>query len=462
MIKKFFKKIDIVIIIVLLIGFIFRLVVINLAFHIDILSLAGWGRWIYQNGPFGFYENSTWVDSWPTQPPLVNLLYGWCYSLYLWLNTAFVSISTIIASKHLAPSHLLWWFNFVQWFGNAHYRQTGYNTGYLITIKLIGSLADIAIAYLIYLIAKKYNPKLKIIVPLIYLFSPFSLYISALWGQYDQVSFLFLLISLLELQRKNFVVSSLSLSLSLNLKPTSLIFIPFYLWIYSFAKPSIKSVIFSTVISFGVFLASLAPFTHQNLVSYTFNELYNKIFNKSEYRIASDAFNFWKIIIGDKLLNQNEPILLIPTKYWGYLMFLLLNIICFWIGKSSSLFNWFKGVFVVGFGSWLFLTNMQERYAFSGIATLVILMIWERALIWWGLILTCLFFINLLYSWPFIPQLGFLKDLFKGNDAILSRLIAFLELVVFLQIVRLLKLDLKVKVNSLGVLILRKFLNLTN
>jgi hypothetical protein len=54
-------KIDWILIGVIAVGLLLRIVLSSLAFHGDIVTQAGWGKWIYENGVKGFYENNVWL-----------------------------------------------------------------------------------------------------------------------------------------------------------------------------------------------------------------------------------------------------------------------------------------------------------------------------------------------------------------------------------------------------------------
>ncbi len=63
-------------------GLLLRLFLSPISFHPDVYSLASWGKWIYENGPKGFYENRIWIYEWPTQFPVFNLLMLFCMYFY--------------------------------------------------------------------------------------------------------------------------------------------------------------------------------------------------------------------------------------------------------------------------------------------------------------------------------------------------------------------------------------------
>jgi hypothetical protein len=265
---------------IFLFSFFFRLYLSTKTNHVDIYTNAAWGEWIGENGPKGFYENNIWVYSWPTQPPLVNLVYGASNDLYKFFLELLRDSANTIVKYHLAPGHMVWWFNFVIWFDNPLTTEIWFPVGYLSTIKLFPILADLGIAFLIFYVAKISKSKNLLLWPSVYLFSPFSFYLSSLWGQYDQVSFLFLLASFLLLYKKQFLLSPLALSFSLGLKPTSLIFLPFYLFLYLKIKQKPLQFVLGILLALLLQYLTVKVFTDEKVIPYFTERLVPIVFYK--------------------------------------------------------------------------------------------------------------------------------------------------------------------------------------
>ncbi len=423
--------------IVILISLIMRFYLAGQAFHVDILSNSGWGEWIYHNGLIGFYRNSLpWLYSTPTQLPMINIVYGFNSFLYRELNTFFVSITSFIAYHRIIPSKLLWLFNFVYWFGRVGYKNTSYNTGLLLTYKMIPIVTDILVASVVYKLISRLSPKSAFVMASVYLLFPFSWYISSLWGQYDQVSFLILLFSFLAVFRKYFILSPLLLMISIEMKPTSLIFIPLFVFLYLRQKPNIWNLSVGIIVSLYIFIISVQLMTSQNVFHFIQYELIRKVFLKSEMRIGGSALNFWEMVIGQRVLDQNTVLFILPTKFWGYIGYLLINILAFFVVRESSMKNYFKSLFIVGFGSILFLTNMLERYYFAGVVCgLIVSGIYKRVFIF-GLILAIIFSFNLYLSWKYPSNLFILSYFIQNNllDTVV-RISSALNILVFIVFV---------------------------
>lgn len=436
---KFFRKKYIYLSCLLFVSLIFRLLLSNLGYHVDLISNAAWGQWIYENGTKGFYYNSNWIYAWPTQLPIINLLNEFNYWLYIQLLELFRYASSYIV-PHLAPGHMLWYFKFVIWFDQAKFPESPVSLGYLVTAKLLPIIADLLIAIVLYLLALKqqHSQNKALIWPIIYLFSPFSWYISALWGQVDQLSFFLFLISILALFYKKLFLSVLLIAISIGIKPTTAVFIPYYLFLIYKQKVNLLNLGSSLLIISAFFIYTTLLFSDKNLLVFIYQDLIPKIVFKSEFRVSTNSFNFWHIIIGNKALNDSSIFLLLPAKIWGYIVYVLLNVLAFKLYKPNKLSNIFSGLFIIGIGSWLFMTNMLERYYFIGIVSLLCLTIYQPKLIKYWLIASLFFWINLYHGWWFPEHFNFLRLFLISNNGVWGRVIAFMNVSIFIICLRIL------------------------
>lgn len=423
----------IILAIAIFLALILRLVLAPVFYHFDILSQAYWGEWIYNNGTKTFYSNSTWVYSWPTQPPLVNLTYAAGFWLYVNSLEWFRFASHYIV-PHLAPGHMLWYFDFVKWYTDAQYPESYLKLGFFIAIKFIAIVADLLIGLVIYLMLKKDDSKRALLIAILYLFSPFSFYISALWGQYDQLSFLFLLLSVWALIKKNVMLSPFLLMLSVSMKPTSLIFIPLFMWLYFSARKSIWEYFIGIVIAVGGLLLTVSVFTNDNIFHFINYDLKNKVFFKAGFRVSTNSFNFWHIFIGNNAREHFTPYLGLPAYVWGWLSFFIVNVVAIWIVKIKSELNQ-KNILtafaVVGLGSWLFMINMLERYVFAGIVFSMMSLIYYPKFLKYWLTLSLIFWINLYHGWWVPRQWEYLHQAIIWNDNTLTRLMAVFNVLIY-------------------------------
>lgn len=419
-----------------------RLVLAPTFFHLDILSQAYWGEWIYNNGTKQFYYNGTWVYAWPTQPPLVNLVYAFDFWLYKWSLDVFVFIASYVV-PHLAPTYMLWYFDFVKWYTDAQYPESYLKIGFFLAIKFVAIVADLLIALVIFLMLKKDNVKKALLLSSLYLFSPFSFYISALWGQYDQVSFLFLLLSVWMLIRKDVIFSPLLFTISVSMKPTSLIFVPLFLWVYFSLRKSIWQYILGIVLAVGAALLSVAIYTNDNIFHFINNDLKNKVFFKSGFRVSTNSFNFWHIFTGDNAREHFTPYLGIPAYVWGWVFFGIINVLGVMAVKGNTKKSILTGFSIVGLGGWLFMINMLERYFFAGVTFSLILLFYHPQFFKYWLVVSLIFWVNLYHGWWVPRSWEWLHQLIIWNDHTVTRILSLLNVIgffVFLKITKIIPL----------------------
>lgn len=415
---------------ILFLGFTLRLLLLNSGFHVDLFSIGGWSEWIYQNRFKGFYEENVWIYSWPTQLPITNIVYGFAYHLYERIGYLFVQISQVIAIYRLAPTYFLWFFDFVKWFGGDLFLDSPLRTGLILTIKFLAVLADLGIATIIFFLNRKENIKRAYFLSGLFLFLPFSWYLSAIWGQFDQLGFLLLLISFLTL-KKNLVLAPIIFFLSINIKPTGIIFIPLFIWLYLLLKPKLTEIIFAIAFSMGLFLYTTALFTDKNIFAFITNDLSRIVLFKTEFRVTAHAFNFWHVFLGYKAVNQDATLFLLPFKVYGFLIFSLINILAFKLSKVLSTKNIILAMFLVGMGGWLFYMNMLERYAFPGIVLSLCLAFFYPRVLKFAIILSLIFWVNLYESFWFPQNIDFLRQILIWQGGIISRVLSLINIITF-------------------------------
>ncbi|MFA6518436.1 MAG: hypothetical protein WCV93_02165 [Candidatus Shapirobacteria bacterium] len=375
-----------------------RLLVSTVVFHSDILCQAGWGNYIYSNGGTGFYENPVWIFSWPNHPPLMSLMYGaekWLYWQLIWVIPRLANGLYTVFPLEIFRGFYVWGTNFEALVSP----EIPFEQGYLFTMKLLSILADMLIGVLLYSIAKKKTKK-PLAWPLVYWLSPFSWYVSSLWGQTDSLAYLFVLTSFL-LIPKNFWGSLLSLWLAVSLKPTAVLVVPLFLVIWPMVGLKLKSFLMGAVLVTGLTLAYVIPFSaKQNPLQYSMETVVKKVFYRAEFRLTTNSYNFWHIFTLDKAYNQNQLFFGVSGKLWGLMLFAG----CYFLAikklkKGISQEAIFSALFIVSAGGWLFLTNMLERYYYMGVVTGLIITIWNPKLFRPWLLMSLIFWLNLFRHW---------------------------------------------------------------
>jgi len=429
-ISTFFKK-HRLLISLFFIAFIFRLAISPLSTHGDLTTQAEWGGWMYKNGPMGLYDWNQWISGyWPNHPPLISLVYLWAYQFHSFLMMCFSNLGNFIALNRLAPTKFLWFFAFTKWFGEAHFENSYFLKGIVLCIKFPMIIADIIIALIVYYLCKKNHVDWKKYV-LAFLFLPFSWYLSALWGQSDQLSFIFLILSFILLNgSKKSWLSPLLFAISINLKPTGLILVPLYLWIWFRQRQSIMKLFFGGTIAilFTVFIVSL--FTSKPPINYIFHELYTRIFLTLKPIITVDSLNFWRLFVSGKDAAITDDLVIQKITILGYIAYFFVSIVSFSVVKYKKIQSIFASLFISAFGGWLFLTSMHERYLFIGIASLLLLSIYRSKYFPYFIVLSTIYLIGMYLVFPAIP-IPFLE-----NNQIFSWLFSLVNILTYLVLTR--------------------------
>ena len=418
---------------VIIISLFFRFYLTPKVFHHDLICQASWGKHIYFNTAQNFYKiNNKWLYfSSPNHPPLTNILYATAQKIDLITRLPLVRSSSFIIKNNFAPLLLQPYFLTLKNLDHIVSPEQPFTYGFLLSLKTWAILADILIAIVIYKIAKKYNSH-PLIFPLIYLFSPFSWYLSALWGQTDQLGFLFTLLSFILLPKLT-ILPIITLFISASIKPTSLMFSPLFLYILFLKKPKIYKLVISGIICFILCFFIFKPFYQTNFFHFTFKTLFPKLVNRAEFRVSTNAYNFWHIFTLGKAVEHNTKIFsLISYKNLGLLLYIAFTLYSFKILKKIKIYNILVSLFIISGASWLFLTNMLDRYFFTAIATGLVLLIFKPKSFKYWLPLSLIFWLNLFRQWYYPQNLEFLKNILEYNHKIIGSYLSIANVILFL------------------------------
>jgi len=417
---------------IIIVAFLFRLWLLPLVFHADILSQAGWGNYVADKGPLDLYSYNVWIFSWPNHPPLTSLYYGWCFDLFREISLR-LHQSIFVLNRFGLNEGI--YFQFVDSFDNLVSPEIPFPLGFMLSLKLVPVISDMVIGFIIY--------ALTVLVKgggvrylLVYLFLPFSWYVSALWGQTDQLGFVFVLISFLFILRLP-LLSIVLLFIGISIKPTSIFLVPCYLYTLYRVKPKHLSVFVGIIICVVVNYLIFSVFTDENIFKFTFERLMPRILDRPS-RLTTNSYNFWHIFTLDKGWSNQIQFLLIPAYWWGLLVYVCLNCLAFWRLRKVNLESIITSLFVVAFGSWMFLTDMLDRYAFAGIVSGLILTIYRPKLFKYWLILAIVYCLNLFRGWWYPSQLYLLKEILIIRDFQAGLYLSLINTMVYLRMLWLL------------------------
>ncbi len=403
--------------------------------HTDVRIQTEWAKWMYdQNLVRGLYNHNVWGCIWPNHPPLISWIYFQAYKIHSGSMWFLSNLGNFIALNRLAPTKFIWLFNFTKWFGEARYDSTEYLIGVMVVIKQMMILADLGIAFLIYKVAKKYNKNWKKYV-WAYLLLPFSWYLSAVWGQSNSLSFVFLILSFILLADKRVVWSPLFYAISLNLKPDSIILLPIYLFIWFKNKKGWSNLLLGGLLAVIFTLWTVSWFNKGSIWDLIL--LLIKRLNTNEGNLVTlNAFNFWQFLFPfpTKIFSDMDKILFLPAKIWGIIFWIGTSFLSMKLVKKNDLKTIFLSMFCLGFGSWLFMTGMHERYIFIPLVCLLFYSIYNKNYFKYFVVLSIIFFLTMFYVFSIPDEWQIIKVLFNWNGQIVTRLLSLINLFIYFKI----------------------------
>lgn len=391
----------------------------------DLLLYADWAEkyWLY--GSQNFYTYPVWYYAPPNYPPLLSLIYASAY----WLYEHKYYLAELHNIIKIPPAFFIIYF---------------YEFGLYLLLKLPGILADIGLGIIIFQLVKKISGDVKkaFFAAAFYIFNPVSVFLSGVWGQTDSLVSLFALSSFIALWAGKAWLSIPLLFLSFYIKPNWGIFIPLYLFLFILKKPQVKQIISGVLVSGLLFLLATLPFTEGNLISFSKWLWSERLLPTATiaHRASVSAFNFHSIFLTINKHLDFHPYLGISANYLGFALFTFVNLISFRYIKrqKASLSSIVVGIFSIGFGGYLFLTNMLERYFFHSFVPMIILMFTTPRLLVYGILINLSVFANIIYSF-FRRSWGELADFFGANNFLLVRAFSLINLIFFLLTLKTLK-----------------------
>lgn len=337
------------------------------------------------------------------------------------------------------------------------------NLLYLFLIKLPYILADLGIGILIYKIVKmvlpfhKKNSFTALLAASFYLFNPVVIYNSALWGQTDSLGSLFVLLSFYFLLKERFLLVGIFAAISVFMKTQTIIFLPlFFLAGMLLSKKPVENLIRCLWVFFATVIVINLPFLANHLMDRVFDIMYTSQLYFPY--VSMNAYNLWWIFFGknsSSFLDQQPLLSFLTYKTAGVLLF------GFFYSLSLTLFVQTKNItdtlvktkiflsalIIASFAFFLVLTQMHERYLFPLFAFYPILLGLEyinknktRFLFLTScfLILSILILLNLhqvmIMNYP-DNTLPFFPNVFSEE---LTKIVAFLNLIIFIVLVTLL------------------------
>ena len=426
---KIFSKITNILILALVIRII--LIIIS-GYHPDILNHVDWGIRFLSLGPKKFYENIFWGVSWPNQPFGSMLLFALCAILK---NTLFGSIEFLNQTFSFFPSFII---------------PTIEQNLHIWLVKLPFILSDIGIGYLIYKIVAEFKPKYAIIAASFFLFNPVLIYNSAIWGQTDSLINLLTLFGFYLIFKKHYFPGIILFLSSFLFKLSLIIYLPIFgLLLLKRIKDWKKFILPITAFTSFIFLLAI-PFTFGDKTPFQWLwYMYtNRVLVRQGSMLNGNAFNLWGLIFSIDI-SRSEFGQFFGLSYQLisrilYIIFLLPVWFKF-IRSKDTLTNLLLALMVSAFGSFIFLTNMHERYLYPIFPLITALIFLPNSLVKKShlIVLSTIHFFNLYNLW-FYPLIPFLKNILISSNFFFCRFLSVILIVTcFNYLIKYLKSEIK-------------------
>ena len=388
----------------------------------DIRLYADWGEKLIIYKPINFYNYPAWIYAPPNYPPLLSLIYGVAF----WMSERKYYLAQLHNLIRIPPAIIIKFF---------------YTHGYFVLLKLPGILADLGVSLLIYKFILEISKKTKAATLglLFYLFNPVSIFLSSVWGQTDSLIAFMGLLSFYALYRGKIVLSLPLLFTSLYIKPNWGVFIPLYIFLLIVAKPKLGKLITGALLIFLIFITTTAIFS-RDIMDFSYWLFTQRILPTATiaHKASISAFNLYTVFLRMDFHPDNILLLgAIPLNIFGYASFVLVNIIViiFLSRRKLKLENLIFSLFIIGFGAYLFLTNMLERYFFAAFIPMIILMFSRPKLFVYGVLINIAVFANVFYAF-FRRSKQVLAELFASLNFLPVRLFSAMNVLSFFLFLR--------------------------
>lgn len=315
---------------------------------------------------------------------------------------------------------------------------------FYMVLKLPSILSELATGIFIYRIIPDNFKNWKKIGLILIIFNPAFIFNSAVFGQFDGLFSLTLLLSAYFLSRKKLVFSSLFWGLSFLLKPQAILFLPVFAF-YILKKFSIQSILKlflpTTLIIFLFFL----PFFANNPLAGPVNLITNLM---GYYKYNSIfAYNLWGIL--GFWIADNNTWNYISYQNWSYILFaffwFILAYFYFWKKKNLSIYT-LSTLSALGF--FFLLTRMHERYLYPSLVFLILMAVINKSRILLALsaALSIIHFLNLYYVYIYynlfylkLPTVAYNTILYNfadNNSKIISGIATLIFLLISINILK--------------------------
>lgn len=399
----------------LLLALILRLILMPLASHGDVNNHAIWGIYAQEFGLRGFYD---WINfgnyAWPGYPPFTLIVFYLVREIW---QIIFNFLWFLNVNIPMFPSTLITWM------------ETG---GYHSLLKLPATIADLLIGFIIYRYFNEEQDKKAVYYASFYLFNPAIIYVSSAWGQIESLFSLFLLIGILDLNKKKLILGWINYFVSLMFKATTAVAFPvFFIDLFRNRKTLFKNSLLISISLVGISIITAYIFYDKNYLIWFLQTYFIKLLPGPDTLpfITVNAFNFWGLISGPIFVRDSMIFFGNSLHRWGYLLtFLFLTPILYKYVRRKNLF---ETLFLMFYTAFMFLPRMHERYLFPIFVLLPFLVGIKKRYLLIFYLSSLVFILNLYSGWWF-PEIHFLKQIVSSN--FIQRGLSLINLALYLYI----------------------------
>lgn len=238
--------------------------------------------------------------------------------------------------------------------------------------KLPAVLCDMFIMALIYItVSRLHEKKQGFLMSVIFALCPIFIYNSSVWGQIESVLLIFLLVSFLELYRKNYLTATLLFAVAVLIKPQGLLLTPVY--IFEILSTKNKRTIAGCILwGYAIFMLLSLPFSpawSESSGFWAFINALNPLWLIDKYLTTLSSYNFFTVnafnlygLLGLNWVSLEKlgilsdiisaSIIILAVAGGGYIYFKVKD-------RASKLF--LSAYFILGF-LYTFAFKMHERY----------------------------------------------------------------------------------------------------
>ena len=222
-------------------------------------------------------------------------------------------------------------------------------------------------------------------------------------------------------------VSLPALFVCLFIKPTWIIFLPLFIFLLLYKGSRTLSLFYGLLISLIIYLVATIPFTRGNILIFTYETLIRNMLPTSQgaAMLSVSAFNLYTIFVDFNAKLISDSIFRNVTLF-GWLIYAGINLyIINYIKVQKNKSSYFIALFLVGAGSFLFMSNMLERYFYAAFIFLGILLFIKKNLAFPLVTLSLVFFINLVWSF-YRRTNGILDSFVTGSNFFVVKILSVL------------------------------------